>query len=335
MSTSILRSSPFVADATAKKTPQRVGLIAARSKAEAQDLAISVAEALERAGVEVVHEERLASGGHGPVDAVVVLGGDGLMIRAANSYPGIPLLGINFGNVGFLALIERREWRRAIENLLGGEFAVQQGSTLQATLTREGISDPQGWAINDVVVRSGMRMVDLEIYIDGQFVNTYPGDGMIIATPHGSTAYCMAAGGPILTAGVKGFAIVPISCHSPIRTPFVVSEDAIIEMVVANSHDAALILDGREQVQLERWDIVRVSRGEHAFKLVTLESTNFYEAFRTKFNFRIRPDAIPSRDKRRTRNDSPSSETDELVNRETDTGTVGKAENVNGRTSAC
>jgi NAD+ kinase len=149
-------------------------------------------------------------------------------------------------------------------------------------------------------------MVDIEIYIDGHYVNTYPGDGMIVATPHGSTAYCMAAGGPILTAGVKGFAIVPISCHSPIRTPFVVSEDATIEMVVANDHDSALILDGREQTHLERWDIIRVSRGEHAFNLVTLESTNFYEAFRTKFNFRIRPDAIPSRDTPENTNGIPA-----------------------------
>ena len=205
-------------------------------------------------------------------------------------------MGSILGTLGFLALIERRDWPRAIDALLAGAYSVQQGSTLQATLIREGSSVPQGWAINDVVVRSGMRMVDIEIYIDGHYVNTYPGDGMIVATPHGSTAYCMAAGGPILTAGVKGFAIVPISCHSPIRTPFVVSEEAIIEMVVANDHDSALILDGREQTHLERWDIIRVSRGEHAFKLVTLESTNFYEAFRTKFNFRIRPDAIPSRD---------------------------------------
>jgi len=278
--------------------PQRVGLIAARSKGEAQELSANVARALDTAGAEVIEEDRLGSEEHGAVDAIVVLGGDGLMIRAANSYPGIPLLGINFGNVGFLALIERRDWQRAIDALLAGDYAVQQGSTLQASLVREGLSVPQGWAINDVVVRSGMRMVDIEIYIDGHYVNTYPGDGMIVATPHGSTAYCMAAGGPILTAGVKGFAIVPISCHSPIRTPFVVSEEAVIEMVVANDHDSALILDGREQARLERWDIVRVSRGEHAFKLVTLKSTNFYEAFRTKFNFRIRPDAIPSRDNR-------------------------------------
>ena len=312
MSTPTLRQPrPIVGTATAK--PQRVGLIAARSKVEAQDLAANVARALDVAGAEVVHEEELRSGAHGSVDAIVVLGGDGLMIRAANSYPGIPLLGINFGNVGFLALIERRDWQRAIDALLEGDYTVQQGSTLQADLVREGASEPQGWAINDIVVRSGMRMVDIEIYIDGHYVNTYPGDGMIVATPHGSTAYCMAAGGPILTAGVKGFAIVPISCHSPIRTPFVVSEEAIIEMVVANAHESALILDGREQAHLERWDIVRISRGEHAFKLVTLKSTNFYEAFRTKFNFRIRPDAVPSRDSRDTSSGQPSGASGEPV----------------------
>ena len=307
VSASTLRHLTPAADSEVTR-PQRVGLIAARSKAEAQGLSASVARALDAAGAEVISEENLASAGHESVDAIVVLGGDGLMIRAANTYPEIPLLGINFGNVGFLALIERRDWPRAVDALLAGEYAVQQGSTLQAILIREGSSVPQGWAINDVVVRSGMRMVDIEIYIDGHYVNTYPGDGMIVATPHGSTAYCMAAGGPILTAGVKGFAIVPISCHSPIRTPFVVSEDATIEMVVANDHDAALILDGREQTHLERWDIIRVSRGKHAFKLVTLESTNFYEAFRTKFNFRIRPDAIPSRDTAENTNGSPSSE---------------------------
>jgi NAD+ kinase len=290
----LLRDSA-VARARRALRPERVGLIAARSKEEARGFATTIAKALNSAGVEVVPEEDLASRSSPSVDAIVVLGGDGLMIRTANAYPGIPLLGINFGNVGFLALIEQRDWKLAIEALLRGDYAVQQGPTLQSLLVREGDVVPQGWAINDVVVRSGMRMVDVEIYIDGHYVNTYPGDGMIVSTPHGSTAYGMAAGGPILTAGVKGFAIVPISCHSPIRTPFVVPEEAVIEMVVANDHDASLILDGREQVHLQQWDVIRVSRGEHPFQLVTLESTNFYEAFRTKFNFRIRPDAIPSR----------------------------------------
>jgi NAD+ kinase len=140
-----------------------------------------------------------------------------------------------------------------------------------------------------------VRMIDIEVYIDGHFVNTYPGDGMIVSTPRGSTAYCMAAGGPILTAGVHGFAIVPISCHSPIRTPFIVAQSALIELVVATKHEASLILDGRQSAELSEGDVVRVQAGEHHFRLVTLESMDFYEAFRTKFNFRIRPDVIPTR----------------------------------------
>lgn len=277
--------------------PARVGLVAARSKDQAQELAPAVAAALQEAGATVIQESDLNRIGEAPADAIVVLGGDGLMMRAANAYPGVPLLGINFGNVGFLALVERRDWEHAIDALMSGDFRVQEGATLQATLMRGQDQLPQGVAINDVVVRSGARMVDIEIYIDGHYVNTYPGDGMIVATPHGSTAYGMAAGGPILTAGVKGFAIVPISCHSPIRTPFVVSEEAAIEMIVANDHDAVLTLDGREIRHLRQWDVVRVSKSNVAFRLVTFDSMNFYEAFRSKFNFKIRPDAVPSRDR--------------------------------------
>jgi NAD+ kinase len=275
--------------------PARVGLVAALSKDQAQELSPAVAAALREAGATVIPEAELGVEGEPAADAIVVLGGDGLMMRAANAYPGVPLLGINFGNVGFLALVERRDWEHAIDSLMSGNFRVQEGATLQATVVRGKEQLPEGIAINDVVVRSGARMVDIEIYIDGHYVNTYPGDGMIVATPHGSTAYGMAAGGPILTAGVKGFAIVPISCHSPIRTPFVVSEEATIEMIIANDHDSVLTLDGRELRHLRQWDVVRVSKSNVTFRLVAFDSMNFYEAFRSKFNFKIRPDAVPSR----------------------------------------
>lgn len=273
---------------------RRLGLVVARSKEEAQGLGVEVAGWLRTRGYTVVPEAELTAEHGREVDAIVVLGGDGLMMRAANAYPDTPLLGINFGNVGFLALVERRDWQAALENLTGGRGTVEAGATLAATLLRGGIETDQGWAINDVVVRGGARMVDVELYIAGRYVNTYPGDGMIVSTPHGSTAYCMAAGGPILTAGVRGFAIVPISCHSPIRTPLVVSEEDPIELLLANDREATLILDGRETTALGRGNIVRVTRGEHRFKLVTFGTTNFYEAFRTKFNFQIRPNAVPS-----------------------------------------
>ena len=290
-----LRQKPMTTRNGEVRPPSRLGLVAARSKAEAGQLAVQVADWLTAQGCTVIGEDELAAGGDTSVDAIIVLGGDGLMMRAATTYPDVPLLGINFGNVGFLALVERREWPKALAALLAGRYEILEGATLAATVVRDGHSISDGWAINDVVVRGGVRMVDIEVYIDNYYVNTYPGDGMIVSTPRGSTAYCMAAGGPILTAGVKGFAIVPISCHSPIRTPFVVSEEALIELVLANDREALVIVDGRPTTELRRGDVVQVRRGSHVFKLVTLDTTDFYEAFRTKFNFRIRPDAVPSR----------------------------------------
>jgi len=274
---------------------RRFGIIAALSKPEAKLLGDEISSWLEAKGFEAVPEADLSANGTVDVEAVIVLGGDGLMMRSANVYPDIPLLGINFGKVGFLALVEQQVWRPAVQNLIDGNFGVETSSTLEATLIRDGRSFEQGWAINDVVIRGGSRMVDVEVYIDGHFVNTYPGDGMIVSTARGSTAYCMAAGGPILTAGVRGFAIVPISCHSPIRTPVVVSESVDIELLVTNDHEASLILDGRPRISLHQNDIVRIRRGLHTFQLVTFGSTNFYDAIREKFNFQIRPDVLPTR----------------------------------------
>ncbi len=273
----------------------RIGLVAARGKVEAEDLIDDIAGWLQTRECEVIREEALDVDLGAAADAIVVLGGDGLMMRVANHYPDRPLLGINFGKVGFLALVERRDWQEALAALVEGRFTVQEGATLAATLVRNGMPLDQGWSINDVVIRAGVRMVDVEVYIDGHYVNTYPGDGMIVATPHGSTAYGMAAGGPILTAGVRGFAIVPISCHSPIRTPLVVAEDALIEIVIADEDEATLILDGRPTQTLGNGDLVVVRRGAHRLRLVSLESTSFFEAVRTKFNFQIRPDAVPTR----------------------------------------
>ena len=274
--------------------PRTIGLIAAYSKPEASHLLEEVRPYLEAAGCHVVEEDDLPTFDLATLDAIVVLGGDGLMMRAANSFPDVPLLGINFGKVGFLAMVEQRDWRPSLDAMLSGDYRVDNGSTLGAVVERDGASTDLGWAINDVVVRGGVRMVEIEVYIDGQYVNTYPGDGMIVATPRGSTAYGMAAGGPILTAGVRGFAIVPISCHSPIRTPFVVAESSTMQLLVASKHDASLILDGRPTGELRERDVVKVTRGSHEFRMVTLASMNFYEAFRSKFNFRIRPDAVPT-----------------------------------------
>lgn len=274
---------------------ERLGLVAAYSKPEAQALATTITQWLDTRGLQAVAETDIVAEPQPNVDAIIVLGGDGLMMRMAKAFPDIPLIGINFGKVGFLALVEQADWQQALELFLSGNYDLDESSTLNSEIVKDGKPTDQGWAINDVVIRAGLRMIEVEVYIDGYFVNQYPSDGLIISTPRGSTAYCMAAGGPILTPGVKGFAVVPISSHSPIRTPMIASEDSVIELVTANTHKANLILDGERTSYLDQYDVVKVTKGEHVFRLVRVNTTSFYTAFREKFNFATRPNTIPSR----------------------------------------
>lgn len=269
-----------------------VAVVPAREKDEARQLVPSVREWLRARGCATVGEDDLRGGA--AADLLVALGGDGLMMRMAHSFPTLPLLGINFGKVGFLAMVERARWPEVLETVLSGDFHVLDGPTLAAGIRRGTARVDGGWAINDVVLRAGLRMIDVELYVDGQYVNTYPGDGMIVASPQGSTAYCMAAGGPIITAGVRGFALTPISAHSPIRATLVVSEESVIELVQANDHAAELIMDGLPAEHITKGDIVTVTRGAERFRLIVTREMNFYEAFRSKFNYLIRPDAVPS-----------------------------------------
>jgi NAD+ kinase len=275
--------------------PKALGLVAALSKPEAHQLAADIEVRVKELGIDLVTEDELSPKAAKQVDAILVLGGDGLMMRAAKAYPNTPLLGINFGKVGFLAKVERDDWEEALGALVSGNYSIEESSTLNAAIEGSHGNEDQGWAINDVVIRSGVRMIDIELYVDGYYVNTFPGDGIIVATSRGSTAYCMAAGGPILTAGVNGFAIVPISCHSPIRTPMVVAESAKIDLLFKSRYDAALILDGKVTGELAPDDVVRVRRGENLCRLISVGETDFYAAFRTKFNFRIRPEQEPAR----------------------------------------
>jgi NAD+ kinase len=244
----------------------------------------------------VLREEQLLQGE--TADLLVTIGGDGLIMRIAHTVPDVPILGINLGKVGFLARIERSAWRESLTEVVHGRYHIEESPTLTASLVRDGELSDRGWAINDVVIRSAMQVVDVEVYLDGQFVNTYPGDGMIVSTPQGSTAYGMAAGGPVLAAGVRGFAIVPICAHSPIRTTLVAPEEALVELVMASETAADLILDGVPMTGLQEGDLVQVRRGAHLFRLVVLPGMNFYQAFRSKFNFMIRPDAVPTRGSR-------------------------------------
>jgi NAD+ kinase len=258
-----------------------------RSSPEALALTPEITRYLEAKGVEVLVEPPGPEG----IKLVVSLGGDGLMMRAARRYSNVPVLGVNFGHLGFLTAAEASNWREAIDRVIEGDFQIREGPTLATTVKSKGGQwQDLGWAVNDVVVHGGLRFIHPTLFIDRQYVNEYPGDGMVVATPAGSTAYCMAAGGPVLLSGVGGLAVVPISCHSPIRVSLVVPADVEIGLKLIGRNGADLILDGQsEQLRpISPGDTVFVRRGAVSFCQISFRSFDWFAAFQSKFNYQIR-----------------------------------------------
>jgi NAD+ kinase len=265
-----------------------IALVPGRNSTEAKRLAPEVRRYLEQRNLRVADEPEASE----DLGLVVSLGGDGLMMRAARKYPDLPILGINFGHFGFLTAAEASEWSSALERVLEGAFLLRVDPTLATkTIRADGTHEDIGWAVNDVVVDGGFHYIRPTLYIDDQYVNEYPGDGMVISTPGGSTAYCMAAGGPVLLSGVDGFAIVPLNCHSPIRVSLVVPEDMRLTIKLAGRGNASLILDGQsdDPPQVGPGDAVEVRRGPVAFRHVSFRSFDWFAAFQSKFNYQIRP----------------------------------------------
>jgi len=273
-----------------------VGLVLAPGKPAAAATAADLTRALEERGIAVRDEEALRQGAR--ADLLIVLGGDGAILRAARRYPGMPLLGVNFGQVGFLAVVEQADWPRALERVLAGDCLIRDEPALDVAVhrARTGTREILGWAMNDVVVRSRGPMIHIELYLEGKFLNVYPGDGLIVATPVGSSAYNMAANGPVLLDGLAALVVTPICCHSPLKVSLVAPLTATIDLVVARGIEGILWLDGTETTALDVGDTVEVRNSPHRLRLVTFSETTFLEAFASKFEYQIRRGWRPSRE---------------------------------------
>jgi NAD+ kinase len=272
-----------------------VGIIAGPGKAAAAATATELTRYLNDRGIVTYPEIALRQGAQ--ADLLVVLGGDGAILRAARTYPGMPILGVNFGQVGFLAVAEQAEWHRAIDRVLAGDVIVRDEPTVDVALVRAGTGQHEalGWFMNDVVIRSRGPMLHIEAYLRHKFFNVYPGDGIIVATPLGSSAYNMAANGPILLDGVAAVALTPICCHSPLKVSLVAPLTAAIDLVVARGSEAVLWIDGVETTSLHVGDTVEIRNGEHRVKLITFSETSYLDAFASKFEYQIRRGWRPSR----------------------------------------
>jgi NAD+ kinase len=213
-------------------------------------------------------------------DLLIALGGDGTMLRAGHlcAPVEVPLLGINIGHFGFLVELNRKEWRKTLPKLREGKFRYEQRMMLKAFCVRAGEEKSFSDVINDVVVARGqyVRPIEVEAFLDGSFITGYIADGLIAATPTGSTAYALAAGGPILPPDIRNILLMPVAPHLSIDRAVVLSEGASVFIRVKTKHEAVVSVDGQEPVHLSSGDGVRIVAHEKSLMMVRFEDPGYF-----------------------------------------------------------
>ena len=227
----------------------------------------------------------------GEIDLAVVVGGDGTLLYVARELAPhrVPIIGVNLGRLGFLADIQADDMTTEIGKILDGDYQTENRLLLYAEVMRKGRIVHTASAFNDVIVSKGelARMIEFETYVDGEFVHSIRGDGMIVASPTGSTAYALSSGGPILHPTLEALAIVPICPHTLSNRPIVISSDSIVEILmmrIADQH-AYASFDGQSTFTLQDNDRVYVRRAEHEVELLHPSGRSHFEVMRIKLHW--------------------------------------------------
>jgi NAD+ kinase len=223
-------------------------------------------------------------------ELVIVLGGDGTLLAAARIFAtvGTPILSVNLGFLGFLTEVRLADLYATLENWCAGCHSLDERAMLHAILWREGAEIVSFDALNEIVVSKGdiARMGEFAVELDGKSVARFRADGVIVSTPTGSTAYTLAANGPILTPDVDAMVVTPICPHLLTLRPIVVRGDASLTVRVEGVPNVALLtIDGQQGMELQLGDEVRCRRSSHTVKLVRLGATGFFEALRSKLSW--------------------------------------------------
>jgi len=279
-----------------------IAVIYKREQLLAAELGLEMKHWLEQRGVEVYLRENVAR--HLPGDhvedlplriplasvAVVVLGGDGTFLsvaRLVGNLP-VPLLGINIGGMGFLTEVSLRDRYVLLEEILAGRYEVEERMRLRATLERGGETVAELTVLNDVVINKAAlaRIVDLEVSIDGRYFTTYRADGLIVSTPTGSTAYNLAAGGPIVYPTARAIILTPICSFSLSNRPLVLSGTSRVEVeVITKETEATLTGDGQVGEQLRPGDRVTVEAAPHPQRFIKTRQEDYFSTLRNKLKY--------------------------------------------------
>ena len=262
---------------------KKIGLLHHPKLPQTQPLAEAMAVEAARCGLDAWlgstwDEEGVAAAIVG-LDLLVTLGGDGSILRAARmSAPhGVPVLGVNMGRLGFLTELKPDGWADVLPRLAAGDYWLEERMMLDAEY-RRGEDSRQYEALNDVVVSRGSlaRIVRLETCIDGSYLTTYAADGLIISTATGSTAYALAAGGPVLPPELQNLIIVPIAAHLSMNRTIVLGRGDTVEVKVHTDHQAILTVDGQFEYALQDGDLVTVQVSPYVSRFVRLQDRTYF-----------------------------------------------------------
>lgn len=278
---------------------QRVGLAIKPGELRALEAVRSLAKWLADRDVEALFDTEVSALGGEPgcprselamrCDLIAVFGGDGTFLSVAREVGGrrVPLLGINLGTLGFLAELSIGEVEGAFEAILRGEMRVETRTRLVVAVIRDGQPVEQYLALNDAVIAKGgvSRLIDLEVMADGKLVSAYHADGLIVATPTGSTAYSLSAGGPIVLPSVGALILNPICPHALTQRPLMLPDSVTLEISVTRpDEEIQLTVDGQETEALREGDRVRVGRSSDPISVVVSQHSRF-EVLRTKLRW--------------------------------------------------
>lgn len=230
--------------------------------------------------------EKISTIEHNQLTFLITMGGDGTIIRLAHKYRelNIPILGVNLGYLGFMADVPLTDLEPSLLDLINGEYQIEKRIILQGTLPNNQTYD----AINDFVFHRARNpsLIEVSVETDGRLINSFKADGLVIATPNGSTAYSLAAGGPILTPDLEGFVITPISAHTISNRPIVVSADQTLTVsYLAGSHPLDVVADGHISYELPPGESVKLRKSKTVFKLLNLNRRDYFSTLRSKLNW--------------------------------------------------
>jgi len=262
---------------------KKVLILGRREDSRVAEPMTALVEHLTKAGIQVLDNQTVVG-----ADLVIAVGGDGTMLYAGSLVRDhdVPLLGINRGRLGFLADVTPDEMLSSVDQILGGNYTIEARLLLHADLQRVDGDPVSGIAFNDVVLqrRETGRMVDFETSVAGQFVNTHSGDGLIVASPTGSTAYALSCGGPIVEPQLDAMVVVPICPHTLTDRPIVIAAKQTIEIRLLEREDtgAAVAIDGHSIGPISPGDTLTITAADQRIRLIHPPGYDFYSILRSK-----------------------------------------------------